>query len=200
MPCYGFMGGIQGYNANFDDVDGSSHPKGGGGYGKQLKEDYRRFYGSFVGFAGRGETIAREDNYCEIDPNKVDKYGIPVLRFNYTWSDHEYNQVRHMQQTFRHIIDEMGGTAFGEIPSRDDAYGIEAPGRIIHEVGAVRMGKDPKKSALNEHCQAHDVDNLFVADGGPFVSQPHKNPTWTILALSMRTSEYIADQRKKGNI
>jgi choline dehydrogenase-like flavoprotein len=73
-------------------------------------------------------------------------------------------------------------------------------GEIIHEAGAVRMGNDPKTSALNAHCQAHDVKNVFVADGGPFVSQADKNLTWTIMALAWRTSEYIADERRKGNI
>jgi len=195
MPSYGFMGGIQNYNDLFLD-----RPKGGGGYGKQLKEDYRRYYGSIVGFSGRGECIAREDNYCEIDPNTVDEWGIPSLKFNYNWSDQEYNQVKHMQETFRSIIDEMGGEPLWDMPSKEDGYGISTPGYIIHEVGTTRMGDDPDESVLNEYCQAHDVDNLFVADGGPFVSQPHKNPTWTILALSMRTSDYIADQMNKGNL
>jgi choline dehydrogenase-like flavoprotein len=62
------------------------------------------------------------------------------------------------------------------------------------------MGNDPKASALNKYCQAHDVKNLFVTDGGPLVTNPDKNVTWTILALAMRTSEYIADERKKGSI
>lgn len=195
MPSYGFMGNIQEYNNMFDE-----RPKGGGGYGKQLKEDYRRYYGSVIGFSGRGESIAYENNYCEIDDNVVDEWGIPVLRFNYNWSDEEYNQVKHMQQTFRSIIDEMGGTSFGSMPSKEDGYGILTPGRIIHEVGTTRMGNDPDTSVLNKHSQAHNVDNLFVLDGGSFVSQPHKNPTWTILALSMRGSEYIVDEMKKGNI
>ena len=195
MPSYGFMGGIEGYNDMFQDDS-----KRRGGYGKQLKEDYRRYYGSVVGFSGRGESIAYEDNYCEIDPDTVDEWGIPVLRFNYEWSDQEYKQVKHMQETFREIIDEMGGESFGDMPDKEDGYGITAPGQIIHEVGTTRMGDDPDNSVLNKYCQAHDVDNLFVADGGPFVSQPHKNPTWTILALSMRTSDYIIDQMNKGNI
>ncbi|PAU93930.1 GMC family oxidoreductase [Aliifodinibius salipaludis] len=195
MPSYGFMGGIQNYNDLLQD-----RPRGGGGYGKQLKEDYRRYYGSVVGFSGRGESIAYEDNYCEIDPNVVDEWGIPVLRFNYEWGDHEYKQVKHMQETFRNIIDEMGGEPLGDMPSKEEGYGITNPGQIIHEVGTTRMGNDPDRSVLNKYCQAHDVDNLFVADGGSFVSQPHKNPTWTILALSMRTSDYIADQMNKGNL
>ena len=195
MPSYGFMGGIQNYNDLFQDG-----PKRAGGYGKELKDDYRRYYGSMVGFAGRGESIAYEDNYCEIDPDVVDEWGIPVLRFNYNWSDQEYKQVKHMQETFRNIIDEMGGEPMWDLPSKEDGYGITNPGQIIHEVGTTRMGDDPDASVLNKYCQAHDVDNLFVTDGGPFVSQPHKNPTWTILALSMRTSEYIADQMNKGNL
>jgi choline dehydrogenase-like flavoprotein len=62
------------------------------------------------------------------------------------------------------------------------------------------MGTDPSASVLNSQCQAHDVKNLFVVDAGPFVSNPDKNCTWTILALSMRTSTYIAEQRKAGAI
>jgi len=130
----------------------------------------------------------------------VDRWGIPVLRFHWKWTDHEYKQVKHMQETFRSIVAEMGGEVFSPMPSEKDGYGISTGGSIIHEVGGVRMGDDPKTSVLNRHCQAHDVKNLFVADGGPFVTQADKNPTWTILALSMRTSAYIADQRKKGAV
>jgi choline dehydrogenase-like flavoprotein len=150
--------------------------------------------------AGRGEAIAREDNYCEIDPNTVDKYGIPVLRFHYKWSDHEVKQAKHMKETFAEIIDKMGGVVTWGQGSADNDYGLEAPGRIIHEVGTTRMGNDKKKSALNKFNQAHDCKNLFVVDGGPFVSQADKNPTWTILALSMRASEYMIDEFKKQNI
>jgi choline dehydrogenase-like flavoprotein len=74
------------------------------------------------------------------------------------------------------------------------------PGNIIHEAGTVRMGDDPKKSALNKWSQAHECKNLFNVDGGQFVSQADKNITWTILALSMRASEYIVDQLKKNNL
>jgi choline dehydrogenase-like flavoprotein len=105
-----------------------------------------------------------------------------------------------MQETFRAIIKEMGGVPLNEMPSREQGYGIEAGGRIIHEVGVTRMGNDSKTSVVNANCQAHDVRNLFVADGGPFVSNPDKNCTWTILALSMRTSEFIAEQVKKQTL
>lgn len=198
MPGYGFGFGMENMNGRAPGRDGQT--KVAGGYGASLKDDYRRFYGSQIGFAGRGECIAREDNYCEIDPNVVDKFGIPVLRFNYTWSDHEIKQAKHMQDTFEQIIHEMGGVAFGAKPGADTKYGLENPGRIIHEVGTTRMGDDPNKSVLNKFNQAHEVKNLFVVDGGAFVSQADKNPTWTILALSMRASEYIVDQLKKQNL
>ena len=186
-PSYGFMGGIHRY------------PEGGG-YGKALKDQYRRYYGATIGFSGRGEMVPNADSYCEIDPKVVDRWGIPVLRFSWKWTDHEYKQVKHMQETFRALIAEMGGQVFSPMPSAESGYGIANGGSIIHELGVTRMGNDPGTSVLNKYCQAHDVKNLFVTDGGPFVSQADKNPTWTILALSMRTSEYIVEQRRAGAI
>ncbi|MFQ5571578.1 MAG: GMC oxidoreductase, partial [Rhodothermales bacterium] len=200
MPGYGFMGGIHKYNALRAGANGADRPNGGGGYGRQLKDDYRRLYGAVVGFSGRGEMVARRENYCEIDPRVVDKYGIPVLRFNVRWSDQEYDQVKHMQETAREIIDELGGIQLSPMPTKEQGYGILPPGEIIHEVGVTRMGHDPRSSVLNAYCQSHDIKNLFVVDGGPFVSQAHKNPTWTILALSWRASDFIVEQRNKGNL
>jgi choline dehydrogenase-like flavoprotein len=185
VPSYGFMGGIH-------------HYPSGGGYGKQLKDDYRRYYGATVGFSGRGEQVPSDDCYCELDPDTVDRWGIPVLRFHWKWSDHELNQVRHMQETFRALIAEMGGEVFSPMPAKEEGYGIATGGRIIHELGCTRMGADASTSVVNAHCQAHEVRNLFIADGGPFVSQADKNPTWTIMALSMRTSGYIANRVRGG--
>jgi choline dehydrogenase-like flavoprotein len=196
MPGFGILGGVHRYNGT--EVGGGM--LAGGGYGKKLKDDYRRFYGATVSFAGRGEMIPNEDSYCEIDPTVVDRWGIPVLRFHWKWPDHEIKQVKHMQETFRAIIDEMGGTPLSPMPTAEQQYDIAPGGRIIHEVGCVRMGNDPKTSVLNKNCQSHDCRNLFLTDGGPFVSNPDKNVTWTILALAMRTSEYIASQRKAGSI
>ncbi len=198
MPSYGFGFGMEKTNGKYPTVEGKM--KDAGGYGTALKNDYRRYYGSTVGFAGRGESIPRVENYCEIDPGAVDKFGIPVLRFNYNWTDQEVKQAKHMQDTFEEIIHSMGGVASGEKPGVDEKYGLLAPGRIIHEVGTTRMGNNKNTSVLNKYNQAHDVNNLFVVDGGAFVSQADKNPTWTILALAMRASEYIVDQLKKQNI
>jgi choline dehydrogenase-like flavoprotein len=185
QPGAGFMGGIQRY-------------PGGGGYGQQLKDDYRRYYGATIGFSGRGEQIPNENCFCEIDPSVVDRFGIPVLRFHWKWTDHEFNQVRHMHETFRALVAEMGGQVFAPMPVKEQNYNISTGGAIIHELGCTRMGADARSSVVNANCQAHDCKNLFIADGGPFVSQADKNPTWTILALSWRTADYITEQRKAG--
>jgi choline dehydrogenase-like flavoprotein len=192
MPGYGFGAGI-------DQVQG-------GGYGKALKDDYRRFFGAYVGFSGRGEMIPNANSYCEVDPEVVDRWGIPVLRFHWAWSEHELAQVRHMRTTFAGIIEAMGGkvvdrkrslAARRAAPAGED---ISTGGEIIHEAGTTRMGTSPRTSVLNEWCQAHDARNVFVADAGPFVTNAHKNATWTILALAMRTAERIVDERKRGNL
>jgi choline dehydrogenase-like flavoprotein len=198
MPSYGFGMGMDSMRQYVKDEFGNPRPNGG--YGKGLKKDIKRFYGATIGMAGRGESVPQFENYCKIDPNTVDKYGIPVLKFNYNWTDHEVRQARHMQDTFEEIMDGMGAKPLGVKPGADTRYGLLAPGRIIHEVGTTRMGHDPKTSVLNSHCQAHECKNLFVVDGGPFVSQADKNPTWTILALSWRTSDHIVNELKRKNI
>jgi choline dehydrogenase-like flavoprotein len=197
MPSYGFGWGIENSNGKYL-VKGQK--KEAGGYGKSLKEDYRFFYGASIGMAGRGEAIPLESNYCEIDPDVVDKYGIPVLKFNVKWSDHEVKQAKHMKETFKEIMHNLGAVITYGDDGPENNYGLAAPGKIIHEAGTARMGADPKSSALNGWNQAHDCKNLFVVDGAAFTSQADKNITWTILALSMRASEYIVDQMKQRNL
>ena len=198
QPSYGFGMGMENLNGKYV-VNGKQ--KEAGGYGASLKEDIRYFYGAGVGMAGRGEALALETNYCEIDPTVVDKYGIPVLRFHVKWSEHEIKQAKHMKETFKEIMHNMGAViTWGGDDGPENNYGLETPGKIIHEAGTVRMGSDPKRSALNKWSQAHECKNLFNVDGGQFVSQADKNITWTILALSMRASEYIIDEMKKNNL
>ena len=198
QPSYGFSWGIENNNGKYLVKAKQKEP---GGYGKSLKEDYRFFYGAGVGMAGRGEAIALASNLCEIDPTVVDKYGIPVLRFNTKYTDYEIKQAKHMKETFKEIMHNMGAiVTWGGNDDEKNNYGLSAPGEIIHEAGTVRMGSDPKVSALNKWSQAHDCKNVFCVDGGQFVSQADKNITWTILALSMRSSEYIVDEMKKQNL
>ena len=185
MPGYGAFGGIESLTR--------------GSYGQAFKEDCRRYYGSFMYFDGRGEMIPNQDCYCEINPSEVDQWGIPTLRFHWKWSEHELNQARHMQHTFRDIIEAMGGQVLSTVQD-DGANAIARPGQIIHEVGGVIMGSNPKSSVLNQFCQSWEVDNLFVTDGGCFVSNADKNPTLSIMAIAWRASDYIVEQLAQGSI
>ena len=220
------------------------------GYGLAMKQAIKDGYGMGMGisFTGRGSMVPNNDSYCEIDPDVKDKWGTPVLRFHWKWSDHELNQARHMRESFRALIETMGGTvnapgagrggaaggrgagaagrgggaagaagagapapaATGQAPGLQAAAAPQAPaddrpqlgagGGIIHEVGCVRMSADPREGVVNRFCQAHDVPNVFSADGGPFASHGDKNPTHTIIALAWRTAEYLAEEMRKGNV
>ncbi len=185
MPSMGVAAGLDAYTQ--------------GSYGRKFKEDARRYYGSFLGFAGRGEMIPNDDSFCELDPTVKDKWGIPVLRFHWKWSEHETRQAKHMQDTFAQMIEAMGGKVRAK-PQADGAKAIEPGGKIIHEVGGTIMGADAKKSVTNQWCQTWDVKNLFVTDGGPFCSNADKNPTLTIMALAWRASDYLLAEMKKGNL
>ena len=192
MPSYGF-----GFAANqYNEYLG----KRVGGYGNQLRDDIRRFYGARLSIACRGESVPQYNNRCELDPVVVDEWGIPVLRFDYQWTQQELNQARHMQDTMEELLEASGGVTLGDKPGADQNYGLTQPGEIIHEVGTTRMGVDVGTSVTNEFGQLHDADNVFVVDGGTFVSQADKNPTWTILALAWRTSDYIVEQMRQRNI
>ena len=192
MPSYGFGFAVNQYNEYLG--------KRVGGYGNQLRDDIRRFYGARLSIACRGESVPQYNNRCELDPIVVDEWGIPVLRFDYQWTQQEINQARHMQDTMEELLEASGGVMLGSKPDADQNYGLTQPGEIIHEVGTIRMGVDAGTSVTNEFGQLHDADNVFVVDGGTFVSQADKNPTWTILALAWRTSDYIVEQMQRRNI
>ncbi len=183
---------------DFDSVAGLEWLTGGS-YGPKFKQDVRRYYGSFIEFDGRGEMIPNEFSYCEIDPSVKDKWGIPVLRFHWQWSEHELGQAAHMQRTFGDIIEAMGGRVQGTVEA-NGAKAIAPGGSIIHEVGGAIMGSDPARSVTNQWCQTWDVDNLFVTDGAVFASNADKNPTLTIMALAWRASDHILGRMRRKEL
>ena len=192
MPSYGF-----GFAANqYNEFLGARV----GGYGNELRDDIRRFYGSRLSIACRGESVPQYNNRCELDPTVVDEWGIPVLRFDYKWTQNEINQARHMQDAMEELLEASGGVLLGSKPGADRDYGLTKPGEIIHEVGTTRMGSDSATSVSNQFGQLHDAKNVFVVDAGIFVSQADKNPTWTIMALAWRTSDYIIEQMQQQNL
>jgi choline dehydrogenase-like flavoprotein len=170
-----------------------------GAYGTKLKEEARRYYGSTVGYACRGEMIPNEQSFAELDPAVRDKWGIPVLRWHWKWSEHELNQVLHADKTFRELIESMGGTVTTK-PVNHALDSIEPGGKIIHEVGGALMGSEAKSSVCNGFNQTWDVPNLFLCDASPFPSNADKNPTLTIMAMAWRAGDYILDQSRKGTL
>lgn len=167
------------------------------GYGTALKQQVRAHYGAYVSFALRGEMLPNEHCYMDIDPDVTDKWGIPVARFHWQWSEHELKQVEHGLKTAKAILETMGATV-GELPAAEDA--IRKGGEIIHEVGTTRMGSSSKDSVTNQWGQSWDCPNLFVMDGGVFASNPHKNCTLTIMTLAMRNSAWLAEQLTAGKL
>ena len=168
------------------------------GYGVALKERIRRHYGAGLGMALRGEMLPNPLCYMEIDERVKDKWGIPVAKFHWRWSDHEINQVAHGQRTAAKIIELLGGKLGDAEQSPEDA--IKKGGEIIHEVGTTRMGTNAKESVTNEWGQTWDVPNLYVMDGGVFASNPHKNCTLTLMTLAMRNADHLSKSMRRGNV
>jgi choline dehydrogenase-like flavoprotein len=184
---YGFEGG-SGITMFPEDAIGLP------GFGASYKKKVRDYAGAFVSMGGFGEVLARYDSFVEIDTNIKDRWGIPVLRFNYKFGDNEKKMCEDMAETAQEMFEAAGF----EIVHVN--RGILTEGWSIHELGTARMGNDPKISVLNQFQQSHDVKNLFVVDGSSHVSAACQNPTWTIMALCWRSCDYLADEFKKGNL
>jgi choline dehydrogenase-like flavoprotein len=191
----------RGYHVEFNGtrrMPGGRNPLpddlGRGAYGTKFKEEARRYYGSSVGYTCRGEMIPNEHSFAELDPQVRDKWGIPVLRWHWRWSEQERAMGEHAKKTFTALIEAMGGTVRSSKPALDPG------GKVIHEVGGALMGADAKTSVCNGWNQTWDVKNLFLSDGAPFASNADKNPTLTIMALAWRAGDYLVEQAKKGNL
>lgn len=179
---YGYQGG-GGVNFNM----------GTAGFGMAYKEGLKSPI-AYFGLGGFGECLAREDNYVEIDPGVADTFGIPVLRFHMKYGDNEHAMFKDIGVAAAEMLEAAGAKNVGI------SHHMNAPGWAIHELGVARMGNDPKASALNPFEQSHDVKNLFVLDGASFCSSACQNPTLTIMAICVRSCDYMMDEMKKGNI
>ncbi|HZS10271.1 MAG TPA: GMC family oxidoreductase [Blastocatellia bacterium] len=165
------------------------------GFGSEFKREVRRWYTAPVSMTTRANMLSRFENFVEIDPGGVvDAWGVPVLKIHIQHSDNEREMAKDAAQCSEEILRAAGA----EVTSTGGV--MTAPGRIIHELGTARMGSDPKTSVLNKYNQTHDVKNVFVTDGAAFVGAANQNPTLTILALTIRACEYLADEMKRGNL
>lgn len=162
--------------------------------GVELKQALREPGPWMMRLGGFGECLPRYDNYLELDPERVDPWGIPLLRVHCTWSDNELAIRRDIQETAAEMLEAAGGR---DIVTFDRGG---PPGLCIHEMGTARMGRDPKTSVLNGWCQSHDVPNLFVTDGAAMSSSACQNPSLTYMALTARACHYAVDEMKRGNL
>jgi choline dehydrogenase-like flavoprotein len=185
---------LRGYALNVSSMTGALGPRNFAAYGAELQRKLDEYYGSGFQMTVMGEVLGRYENHVRIDKDKVDAWDIPVLRIETKYTDNEFN----MAQDAVDVGCELAEAAGFEVLSKNPAP--NPPGYSIHEIGTCRMGNDPKESVLNQWCQSHDHKNLFVVDGAAFTSGGWQNPTMTILALSMRASEYLAGEMNKQNI
>jgi choline dehydrogenase-like flavoprotein len=162
------------------------------GFGAGFKKTVRERSGAYIDMGAFGEVLPRYENYVDLDLETKDKWGIPVLRFHYEFGDNEKKMAEDMAETAQEMFEEAG------IEVIDVRRRMLTQGWSIHELGTARMGTDPKTSVLNQYQQSHDVKNLFVVDGSSHVSASCQNPTWTILALCWRSTEYLAEELRKG--
>ncbi len=164
------------------------------GFGSNYKKAVRDYAGAYIGMGAFGEVLPRYENAVGIDPAVKDKWGIPVLRFNYSFGENERKMAEDMAVTAKEMFEASG------IEVLQVTREVLTEGWSIHELGTARMGTDPKKSVLNQFQQSHDVKNLLVVDGSSHVSASCQNPTWTIMALCWRSCDHLADEMKKGNV
>jgi choline dehydrogenase-like flavoprotein len=183
---YGFQGGAS--------MEKWGHAFALPGFGAAFKQQVRDHRPWNMNFSGFGECLPRYENFCEIDKEKVDAWGIPVLHISMAHSDNEKKMIQDMSDTAEEMLRAMGAE---DVKGR---AGLAMPGLAIHEVGSARMGNDPKTSVLNRWQQAHEVKNLFVMDGAVFPSSACQNPTLTMMALASRACAHLADEYKHGNL
>ena len=185
---------LRGYALNIYSNTGPVSPHYFAEYGEALQNKMDSYYGSTLSAGIMGEVLARRENHVSIDKTVVDAWDIPALRVETKYTDNEFNMARDAVDTAVAMAEDAGF----EVLAKN--YDPNPPGYSIHELGTCRMGDDPKTSVLNKWNQSHDIKNLFVVDGAAFVSGGWQNPTMTILALAMRSSEYLAEQMRVGNV
>ena len=164
------------------------------GFGKAFKEaifDNPSFAFRITAYA---ECLPYYENRATIDQGRRDAWGIPALHINAKWGDNEMGLYKIMLDEAEELLTVAGAKRITR--QAEPRW----PGGATHELGTCRMGDNPKTSAVNGYCQSHDIKNLFVTDGSVFPSSPCQNPTLTMMALSLRASEYLIDQAKRGDV
>lgn len=184
-----YAGGF-GAQVQYADLDFPHHASRVPGFGAGFKAEVKRLQPALLQMGGFAKVTAQADNRVTVDASRPDRYGIPSPAVRFRFGDNDRALFADMMDRLSAIYDR----ARAEMFFRDDRLA----GLASHETGTCRMGADPRTSVVDPFCRAHDVANLFVVDGSPFVTLPEKNPTLTIMALAVRTARHIADAARRG--
>lgn len=165
------------------------------GNGKELLQNLlaKKEFGAWqVGAGIMGETIPKETNYVALDETQTDEWGIPLLKINMDYDENDHKMTEDFLNEFAEMFEKAGFKNIEKINTD------RPPGLDIHEMGGVRMGKDPKTSLLNEWHQLHACKNVFVTDGACMTSFSTQNPSLTFMAMTARAANYVIEKLKKG--
>ena len=140
------------------------------------------------------ETIPKESNHVKLDPDKKDDWGVPLLSVSVSYDDNDEKLLKDFFEQFTEMFTTAGFTNIRPSDSK------QAPGLDIHEMGGVRMGKDPKTSLLNSWNQLHACKNVFVTDGAFMTSTSTQNPSLTYMAMTARATDHAMKELKAGKV
>ena len=165
------------------------------GFGASFKAEVKKRYPALVSLHPFGEVLPRPENRVTVDESRRDRYGVPLMKVDVAFGDNERKMRKHMYDTCEEILHTLKAEI---VPIDREAN--DPPGSAIHEHGTCRMGKDPKTSLLNSFNQMHEVANVFVVDGSAFPNASEKNPTLSIVALSWRATDYLAEELRASRL
>lgn len=164
------------------------------GVGENFKKEITEPGMWTIGLAGFGECLPYKENKIALNKNKKDKWGLPTLVFDCGYKENEKKMSKDMANDAAEML-ESSGVKNIHINTKGSV-----PGETNHEVGTVRMGKDPQESVLNKWNQMHAVKNVFVTDGSFMCSISAQNPSLTFMAFTARAADYAVKELKKRNI
>jgi choline dehydrogenase-like flavoprotein len=160
------------------------------GFGKAYKASVKAAYPAILDFTPYGEMLPNAGSYIDLDPDRRDKFGLPLARRHVQWGSNEEKLFNDMVRWSLRILERAGA----------EILTVPAAPATNHELGGCRMGTDPRSSVVDGSCRTHDVANLYVVDGSVFPSASEKNPTHTIMALAARAADHIAGRMKRGEL
>ena len=160
------------------------------GFGATMKQGMRKYAPWKFSMGAFGECLPYADNTVSLHQNKVDRFGVPLVRFDVRFRDNELKMMADARTQGEAML---RGAGLTNVKSTEREH---VPGDAIHEMGGARMGRDPSKSVLNEWSQAHAASNLYVTDGAQMASISCVNPSLTFMALTARAVDHAVRQRK----